>query len=167
MATALKQADLGDAIVAELSHRTVLTLATTGEGEPHAVSLFYAHDGFDIYWLSDPTTRHSKHLAASPSAAVTIAAQYEDFRDICGLQMQGNARRLGGADEEAAGLNLLIARYPFLEQFATGKLAQNLDAAAVYRFCPARLTLIDNSRGFGFKQTLDLADRSGQSMDRN
>ncbi|HSG94342.1 MAG TPA: hypothetical protein VLA28_02400, partial [Afifellaceae bacterium] len=124
-------------------------------------SLMYAHDGFDIYWLSDPKTRHSEQLAASPSAAVTIAAHYDDFRQIRGLQMRGSGHCLSGADAEKAGFDLLAARYPFLSQFAAGKLARHLGAAAVYRFRPASLTLIDNSRGFGFKQTLDLADRPG------
>ena len=163
---ALKEAELKDVILEELRQHTVLTLATIGEAGPHAVSLMYAHDAFDIYWLSDPKTRHSEQLAASPSAAVTIAAQYEDFRKIRGLQMQGGGYRLTDTDEKTAGFDLLVARYPFLKQFAAGKLAQYLGAAAIYRFQPARLTLIDNSRSFGFKQTLELADQSGKSMDR-
>lgn len=164
---ALTEAELENAIAEELRHHTVLTLATIGQAGPHAVSLMYAHDGFDIFWLSDPKTRHCEHLVSNPSVAVTIAGQYEDFREIRGLQMQGDGRRLKGADEETAGFDLLVARYPFLKQFAAGELARNLDAAAVYRFRPARLTLIDNARGFGFKQTLDLADRSGKTLDRN
>lgn len=150
----LTDTELKNAILEELSHQTVLTLAAVSEAGPYAVSLMYAHDAFDIYWLSDPKTRHSEYLASSPSAAVTIAAQCEDFRKIRGLQMIGNARRLTNADEETVAFNLLVARFPFLKKFAAGKLARHLGAAAVYLFRPAKLTLIDNSRGFGFKQTL-------------
>ena len=162
---ALTEAELERAIAEELRRHTILTLATSGQAGPHAVSLMYAHDAFDIYWLSDPKTRHSEHLASGSSAAVTIAAQYEDFLTIRGLQMEGDGCRLTEADEESAGFDLLVARYPFLKKFSAGKLARNLGAAAVYRFRPARLTLIDNARGFGFKQTLELADRSGKTMD--
>lgn len=164
---ALTEAELERAILEELRQHTILALATIGNAGPHAVSLMYAHDAFDIYWLSDPKTRHSKHLASSPSVAVTIAAQHDDFQKIRGLQMEGGGCRLTEADEETAGFDLLVARYPFLQQFAVGKLARNLGAAAVYRFRPARLTLIDNARGFGFKQTLELADRSGKTKDRD
>ena len=164
---ALTEAELEHAIAEELRRQTILTLATIGKAGPHAVSLMYAHDAFDIYWLSDPKTRHSEHLASGSSAAVTIAAQYEDFQKIRGLQMEGDGCRLTEVDEESAGFDLLVARYPFLKQFSAGKLARNLGAAAVYRFQPARLTLIDNARGFGFKQTLELADRSGKTMDRH
>lgn len=162
---ALTDAELGHAIQVELRRHTVLSLATIGESGPHAVSLMYAHDAFDIYWLSDPKTRHSQNLASNPSAAVAIARQTEDFQNIRGLQMEGAGHRLAETDAERAGFDLLVARYPFLKQFAAGELARNLDAAALYRFRPARLTLIDNSRGFGFKQTLDLADRPGETVD--
>ncbi len=74
--------------------------------------------------------------------------------------MHGSGFCLSGTDTEKAGFELLVARYPFLEEFATGRLAGHLGAAAVYRFRPAKLTLIDNGRGFGFKQTLDLAART-------
>ena len=163
---ALEDADLRHAILEELRQHTVLTLASVGETGPHAVSLMYANDGFDIYWLSDPKTRHSEHLASDTPAAVTIAKQYEDFRKIRGLQMQGSGCRLTDTDEETEGFDLLVARYPFLKQFAAGNLAQHLGAAAVYRFRPARLTLIDNSRSFGFKQTLELTDQSGETTDQ-
>ena len=167
MGKALNKAELNDALLAELRAHSVLTLATAGETGPHAVTLMYAHDGFDIYWLSDPKTQHSEQLASSPSAAVTIAAQYEDFLKIRGLQMNGTGCRLTDAEEASAGFDLLALRYPFLQQFGAGKLAQHLGAAAVYRFRPEKLTLIDNARGFGFKQTLELADRSGKTGDRN
>ncbi len=163
MAKALKETELREAALAEMRGHSVLTLATTGETGPHAVSLMYAHDGFDIFWLSDPKTRHSRHLAANPSAAVTIAGQYEDFREIRGLQMNGEGRRLTSTDAEKAGFDLLEARYPFLKQFAAGKLARSLGAAAVYRFRPASLTLIDNGRGFGFKQSLEPPGRSDET----
>lgn len=143
------------AILEELRRNTVLTLAAVGVAGPHAVSLFYAHDNFDIYWLSDPKTRHSQNVAYSPSTAVTIAAQQTDYHKIKGLQMEGETRRLGDASEATAGFDLLVDRYPFLKQFAVGKLARHLEAAAVYSFRPAKITLIDNARGFGFKQTLE------------
>lgn len=164
---AFSDAELKSAILDELRSNTVLTLATIDESGPHAVSLMYAHDGFDIYWLSDPKSRHSRHLEASRAAAVTIAAQQEDFTKIRGLQIEGFGRRLADTAISSAGFDLLVARYPFLSRFGAGKLARHLGAAAVYMFDPSRLTLIDNSRGFGFKQTLELADRSGQAMNQN
>ncbi len=95
---------------------------------------------------------------------MTIAAQQQDYANIRGLQIEGSGRRITDATHASAGFDLLVARFPFLDQFAVGKLARHLGAAAVYLFDPSRLTLIDNSRGFGFKQTLELLNRSGQTM---
>jgi uncharacterized protein YhbP (UPF0306 family) len=151
----LTELELKNAVLDQLQHHTVLTLATAGQSGPHAVSLMYAHKEFDMYWLSDPKTHHSEQLARDPSAAVTIATQQEDFRKIRGLQIEGSAYRITDPDEEAIGFDLLVARYPFLKQFAAGKLARHLGLAAVYLFHSTKLTLIDNSQGFGFKQALE------------
>jgi uncharacterized protein YhbP (UPF0306 family) len=150
----LARTELEITILEELERHTVLTLATSGKEGPHAVSLMYAHDGFNIYWLSDPKAHHSGYLASCSSASVTIASQHKDFRDIRGLQMDGEAYRISDTAEEATGFRQLVARYPFLEKFGSGKLARHLGAAAVYVFRPTTMTLIDNTRGFGFKQTL-------------
>ena len=154
----LAEAELESALLAELGRHNVLSLAVVSDARPHSVSLMYAHDDFDIYWLSDPKTRHSRCLASNPSVAVTIAAQHKDFREIRGVQMAGNAHRLTDTDAQAMGFNLLLARYPFLKKFSIGKLARHMGAAAVYRFRPTNMTFIDNSRGFGFKQTLVLQE---------
>lgn len=155
----LEETDLKNAVNNELLRYTVLTLSVSDATGAHAVSLMYAQQAMNLYWLSDPNTRHSKTLALNPLAAVTIAGQSEDFRTIKGLQITGRARRLTNAKEENAAFKLLVARYPFLKQFAVGELARHLGAAAVYRFRPERVTLIDNTRAFGFKQTLELVGR--------
>jgi hypothetical protein len=159
----LKDAELKSAIVDELHRHTVMTLALAAATGPHAVSLMYACNELDIHWLSDPKTRHSTILASNPRAAITVAAQSADFQNIRGLQIEGNAQRLVTAEEESAAFDLLLARYSFLKKFGIGKLARHLHVAAVYRFRPTRMTLIDNQRRFGFKQTLQLPDHIGHS----
>ncbi len=135
----------------------VCTLATCGDGQPHAVSLFYAHDGFDLYWLSDPCSRHSRHIDAMTEArvAVTIAADYQDFGDIRGVQIHGFAQRLSSALEIAAGLAQLTGRYSFLARLFEGplKLAEAVHKATVYRLTADQVTFIDNTKGFGHKTT--------------
>jgi len=153
----LTDGELRRAIHAQLRAHTVLTLATASAGIPHAVSLMYAEDeDFNICWLSDPDTRHSRHLESANRCAITVATQYDDFRTIRGLQMVGSA---GREPDPGDGLKLLVARHPFLQAFVAGKLAQHSSRAAVYRFQPEMVTLIDNRRAFGFKQTLRLPTR--------
>jgi uncharacterized protein len=141
-----------------LAAHHVMTLATVGDCGAHAASLMYAQAGFVLYWTSDPATRHSIHLERDARVAVTIASDYADFRLIRGLQIAGRARRLdGSAAEEARAA--LVARYAFLAELASGppKLRAAFEKAAFYALVPEQITLIDNARGFGHKETLTLA----------
>jgi len=152
----LEPDQLRQAILEALSGHTVASLATQDDAGPHAVSLLYTHTEFDLYWLSDPNTRHSRHLAHNGRCSVSIARQHDDFRTIMGLQMRGCANRLDPGADTDSGFTLLTACYPFLREFTAGDLARHLGKAAVYRFRPDRITLIDNTRGFGYRQVLEL-----------
>jgi hypothetical protein len=154
--------ELARRVGAFLAGHHVMSLASLGADGPHAANLFYACDGLALLWVSDADTRHSREIAADPRVAVTVAPDYADFADIRGLQIAGLARRLGAEDERAKdqrnkGLALMEARYPFLKQLAEGpaKLREAYARTAVYRLEPARMVLIDNSKGFGHKEVLD------------
>lgn len=150
--------DLSQRIGAFLDAYHVMSLATSGVNGPHAANLFYACDGLAVVWVSDPDTRHSHDIEAEPRVAATIAPDYTDFAMIRGVQISGMARRIEGADERARLLALLEARYAFLRQMAVAppKLREAWARTAVYRLQPARMVWIDNTRGFGHKETLDL-----------
>jgi len=154
----MDEATLRAEILAFLDAHTVMSLATAGQDGGHAASLMYARDGFTLYWVSDPESRHSRELEAQPRCAATVAPDYDDFKQIRGLQIQGRARRLKGPAARAKGMARLAARYPFLKQFLTGRadLVRQMRKAAVYRLDPERIALIDNSKGFGHRDILEL-----------
>ena len=151
--------NLGQRIGSFLAAHHVVSLATSGSSGPHATSLFYACDGLALVWVSEPDTRHSREIDADPRVAATVAPDYSDFTAIRGVQIAGAARRIVVADERMRHLAQLEARYPFLGQLAAGpsKLRQAYAQTAVYRLQPARIVLIDNSKGFGHKETLELS----------
>jgi uncharacterized protein YhbP (UPF0306 family) len=159
----LEQDELRDAIVEQLAAHTVCTLATRCEDGAHAASLMYAHDGLEVYWMSDPKSRHSRDLAADRRCTMTVARQYDDFTAIRGLQMKGHAARISDDMVEKRAMQLMAGRYPFLDTFGAGKLARAIAVAALYRFRPRCITLTDNTRSFGFKQDLEISDGSGEN----
>jgi len=151
--------ELGRQIGAFLSAHHVMSLATLGPSGPHATSLFYACDGLALLWVSDPDTQHSREIEADPRVAATVAPDYSDFAVIRGVQIAGSARRIVAVDERMRHLVQLGARYAFLGQLAMGpsKLREAYARSAIYRLQPARIVLIDNSKGFGHKETLELS----------
>lgn len=53
-------------LLAYITAHNTLTLATEQNGRPWASSLFYANDGFTLYFVSDPDTQHAKNLKGNP-----------------------------------------------------------------------------------------------------
>lgn len=156
---AIMTSELGRQIGAFLGAHHVMSLASLGAGGPHATSLFYACDGLALLWVSDPDTQHSREIEADPRVAATVAPDCADFAVIRGVQITGAARRIVAADERMRHLAQLEARYAFLGQLASGppKLREAYARTAVYRLQPARIVLIDNTKGFGHKETLELS----------
>lgn len=140
-----------------LQQHHVATLATGGSEGIWAAAVFYVSDGTTLYFLSSPTSRHCQNLAHSARVAVTIQQDYADWPDIKGVQIEGVAGEIKGAEEDRA-------RKLYGQKFAVvGKLAQ---APAVivkamakvrwYKVVPQRLYFIDNSAGFGHRDEVDL-----------
>jgi uncharacterized protein YhbP (UPF0306 family) len=146
---------LASRIASLLDAHHVMSLATIGDDGPHAASLFYVRDGYALIWLSDPASRHSRHIGERAEVAATIAGDYSDFADIRGLQVHGRARRIDHAQEQARGRDRLTARYPFLQRLFGADLRHAVERAQLYRLEPERIVLIDNRRGFGSKETLE------------
>lgn len=150
--------------LAYLQSHHVMTLATHGSGGPWAAAVFYVSEGFTLYWLSAPSSRHSLDLARNPGIAATVQEDYADWPAIKGVQLEGSASELSGAEAERA-------RALYGEKFAVvGKLAQapaSIVAAMAkvrwYRIVPQRLYFIDNSVAFGHRDAIALPPAAGSN----
>lgn len=137
------------AALAYLRNHQVMTLATSGGDGIWAAAVFYVNDGFDLYFLSAGHTRHARHIAANGRVAATIQEDYAGWEAIKGIQLEGTARSLEGAERETAIL-LYEEKYPFVAR-ADQELQAALARVDWYRLRPTALYFIDNSRGFGFR----------------
>ncbi|MCO5105550.1 MAG: pyridoxamine 5'-phosphate oxidase family protein [Burkholderiaceae bacterium] len=143
---------LEERVLAYLREHRVMTLATRGDHGPWAAAVFYVNDGFELCFLSAPSTRHCTDIAAHARVAATIQEDYGDWAAIRGIQLEGVARELDGDDAERAR-RLYGEKFPIV-----GKLAQapaEIAAAFAkirwYRIVPDRLWFIDNSVRFGHR----------------
>lgn len=82
------------------------SLATLSPGgRPHINHMYFAWSGwFDVFWISDPDSIHSRNLARDKAAAITIYDSHQVWgRPDRGLQLFGSAREVKGrAGGEAA-----------------------------------------------------------------
>ncbi len=146
-----------DIVLEYLAAHTVMTLATCGPDGPWAAAVFYASEGFDLYFLSSPRSRHAAHLAAGARAAATIQGQHDDWRTIQGIQIAGTVTRLDRSDK-AHALDVYGRRFPQVGDVARRpiELAAALGRVSWYRLTPARLFFVDNTKGFGHRDEVIL-----------
>jgi len=143
--------------LAYLADHNVMTLATSGPEGIWAAAVFYVNDGFDLYFLSAHTSRHSLNVAAQPLVAATIQEDYQDWAEIKGIQLEGATCRLAGKERVNA-----IARYGLKFSLvrnlsdAPAAIAQAMSRISWYKVTASRLYMIDNSQGFGHRDEVPL-----------
>jgi len=163
--------DLRKHIADFLAAHTTMTLATGGaDGAPQAAAVFYAPDDeLNLYFLSEPTSRHARNLTAVPRVAATIQADGQDWQQICGLQIEGMAALVEDVGEMAHAAQVYAARFDFLAGLLTGTgegapaLVGPLVRSRFYVLRPRWLRLIDNRVHFGYKEELWLGQRGDES----
>lgn len=138
-----------------LQQHQVMTLATGAGGKVWAAAVFYVSSGFSLTFLSAGHTRHSRDIAANPWAAATVQEDYNEWREIKGIQMEGPVRLLAG-DERKRAVGLYGEKYPFVGR-AKGSIAAALLGVNWYELSPSRLYLIDNSKGFGHRDDVPMS----------
>ena len=149
-------------ILAYLAAHNTLTLATACDGAPWANALFYANDGWTLYFVSDPTTRHVDHLRHNARVAATIQDDHRDWRTIQGVQLEGRCDEITNPVESARALAVYAAKFLFVKDLlgAPQEIGAAMSKARWHKITPTWIRLIDNTRGLGHKEEIDLTKES-------
>jgi len=135
-------------MLAYLAEHITMTLATAVEGEPRAATLFYANDGFELFFLSDPESVHSQHVSRNPRVFVTVSQDYADWQQIRGIQLSGQAEL---APDEGHAEAVYVAKFPFVASFPRGGFRY-------WRITPEWIRMTDNTIAFAHKDELNLSE---------
>jgi len=127
-----------------------MTLATYGPGGPWAAAVFYASDGFDLYFVSSPASRHGRDVAARAAVAATVQEDYREWREIKGIQLEGRVEQLSG-DAETRARKLYAAKFPFAAASAPAAIVAAFAKVRWYHLAAVRAYFVDNSVGFGHR----------------
>ena len=145
------------------AHNTVALATVDADGRPWAATVFYVNLGTDLYFLSEPKTRHAQNILANGLVAGTINEDYRDWQQIKGIQLEGRAAVLDGKIELLRALHAYLDKYPFVRNFLSPeKLLQGVQIAGkaldvrLWRLRPERLYYLDNARGFSAREELAL-----------
>jgi uncharacterized protein YhbP (UPF0306 family) len=141
-------------IVTALRAHTTLTLAYADAEGPQACAVLYAVTPTgSLVFVTAPTTRHGRALAAGRAARVafTVQADGQEWSALTGVQGRGEVTGLAdGSAERAAAWAAYTERFPFVTE--DDRLRAALAATALWELRPDWLRLIDNRLGFGSKE---------------
>jgi uncharacterized protein YhbP (UPF0306 family) len=162
-----------------LNRHNTMTLATAHDNAPWAATVFYANDGFTLYFISSPNAcLHCQNIARNPHVAITIDEDYSlenpnDWRKVKGVQMEGVAEMLTADEEISRAVKVYARKYPFTALYLKAmfsvpgvmsflnKLADKLkfipDFTAssenkFYKVTPTRIWFVDNETSFEKRQ---------------
>lgn len=150
-----------------LGARTTLSLATVSDNGPWAATMFFAEDpDLNLYFVSDPKTRHCIEAAANPEIAATVNEDCKAWQSIQGLQIRGRVSVV--AEEDRAEVqDLFLNKFPdvaALLKAAEGSqermIADRLLQSTFYRITPSWIRFIDNTISFGHRSEVTLGGQA-------
>jgi uncharacterized protein YhbP (UPF0306 family) len=149
--------DLPESVSSYLEQHRVMTLATCGPDGPWAAAVFYVSVRSTLYFLSSPSSRHCRNLTLDPRCAATVQEDDGDWARIKGIQLEGQASEVHG-DEARLARQRYGDKFPLVGRLASAPAVIVAALAKVhwYRLQPRHLHFIDNSRGFGHRDRVDL-----------
>ena len=87
-----------------IDENNYMVIATSGEDStPWAAPVFYAYDKrYNLYFISAIDSRHAKDIAENPRVAVSIFNSTQNIGLSDGMQIEGRASEVNGAELKKA-----------------------------------------------------------------
>jgi uncharacterized protein YhbP (UPF0306 family) len=133
-----------------------MTLATTGENGPWSAPVYYLYRDRWFYFFSSPSSRHIQDGLAHRAAASIFRVHARKDR-LEGLQMHGTIhlqragiRAAAAAAAYARRFDITVSGPDFLAFF------QNVFHARLFAFVPDQVYHMDNRKGFGSREMVEL-----------
>ena len=96
---------LKQATLAYLDTNRLMSIATVRDGNPWAVTVFFAYDtDLNLYFFSRPDTVHAVNIEDNNKVAVTIHQNWGTPGKVKGIQLLGKAHKSPSASEIATYL---------------------------------------------------------------
>ncbi len=154
----MRDEELKQDILSYLESHNTMTLGTCAANTPWAATVFYASDGFRLYFFSAPDSRHCQNLALNPRVAVTVQEDYHDWRKIKGIQLEGSVSLVDSILEKGKAMAIYGRKYPDVIKVFTNPAHEAFYQAFLkvrfYCVSPERIFYIDNEKGFGKRREL-------------
>ena len=144
--------DIRSRIVEVLEKGYLISLATLDDGGLWVADVIYTFDNdLNIYWMSYPTTRHSKAIEGNNQAAGSITVTSYGEKPELGIQFSGRAEKIDTLPHD-----LVVKYFTKLGDPAPEEGEDVLEGHSWYMLRPNKIDLND-TENFGWnKRSLEL-----------
>ena len=146
--------DIRERIIEVLSQTHLMSLAISDVNGPWVADVIFIYDeDLNIYWMSDPETRHSQAILGNNRVAGSITYSTKSKEHNFGIQFEGVAEQLEGVQFNLLIKHLAKRNYPKPELAQALKI---LDGDLWYKLTPTKIGLVDEKNFGGDRQELSL-----------
>jgi len=128
------------------------TIATvSAEGQPSASTVFFKNTGLNIYFNTGRETQKVQNILANRRVAIAMqqaGSVPKVDRDIKGIQYVGEASILAEGDTSEAP-KAMMARHNAFNSAKPGN-------SVIVKVSPLKIYLVDYSRGFRYREVIEL-----------
>lgn len=142
-----------DQIVSVIDMEADMTLATVRpDGYPQANIVSYVNDGMTLYFGTSEESQKAKNIEDNDKVSLSINRPRMDWLEIVSVSMGGVASIIKDPSEHQKVRSLLFSKYPEIAAYAPSTERE----AFLYRIDPVVVTLLDYTRGVGFRTTIEV-----------
>lgn len=143
-----------------IANHSTMVLSTYGPNGPWATPVFFVNRGYDLYFLSELTSIHSRNLCENPAVAAAITEDYQDWRAIQGVQLRGEAYLVDSLKEKALVLATYVKKFPAVKHILeTPGSFKGVSKNHWHCIKPHYLKFTDNTTKFGEHFELELKEK--------
>lgn len=121
-----------------LQSQHLMAIATVGDASWVSTVFFVADEALNLYFVSDPSSNHGRHIAKNPQIAVAIFDSHQQVSDQkIGVQMKGRAMQLADPESIREALRLWNMHNPGFEHVITDEnMEKGTIHSKVYKISP-------------------------------
>jgi len=158
-----KEKQLKKTILEYMKNHNTVSLATEKDGMPHAAAVFYVNIGFDLYFLSSPSSRHGENFSYNPRVSATVNKDYSNWLTIKGIQLEGLVENRGGILKNGRIAMAYVKKFPNVADFLLSPqrlgqaIVQKVAKVKFYKLTPSKIYFMNNELDFGHRDELSLS----------
>ncbi len=132
---------LDEKILQMLDEADFLTLGTSVGGNSSAANVFFANDGFDIYFFTFNPTRKAEQIRVNPK--VQCVVRPDGTEGIKGLQIEGRTQQVKDPEEMEKAYKMILEVTKAFKDYMEDEFLKKNKVIGYYKIKPTTIKYVD------------------------